>query len=219
MSSRKYYNVAPGALIFKLPPLKLLQKSRLFDCTCRRWVTERAGSVIRFNDAFLEFLRTFGIVPWACNPGQPHEKGKIENTIKYIRQNFWPLRSFKDLEDFPIQADHWRDRVANLRIHGTTGQRPIDRFQPDRLKPLPEILPDDRETNPAKVHKDFSVRFDGNGPSVKRSWPRRIPKPSPYTTMISSLPLIFVLGKEKTVTVQRVGFNFHSTILNWVIAL
>ena len=57
-------------------------------------VTERAGSVIRFNDAFLEFLRTFGIVPWACNPGQPHEKDKIENTIKYIRQNFWPLRSF-----------------------------------------------------------------------------------------------------------------------------
>jgi transposase len=129
-------------------------------------VTERIGSVIRFNDAFLEFARTFGIVPWACNQGQAHEKGKVENVIKYIRHNFWPLRSFENLEDVQAQADHWRDTVANVRIHQTTGQRPVDRFQPDRLKPLPEMLPDFRETNPAKVHKDFSVRFDGNSYTV-----------------------------------------------------
>ena len=129
-------------------------------------VTERMGSVIRFNDAFLEFSRTFGIVPWACNPGQAHEKGKVENVIKYIRHNFWPLRSFENLEDVQAQADHWRDSVANVRIHQTTGERPLDRFKPDRLGPLPELLPDFREINPAKVHKDFSIRFDGNSYSV-----------------------------------------------------
>jgi len=42
-------------------------------------VTERAGSVIRFNESFLDFLRPFRITPRACNVRAPHEKGKIEN--------------------------------------------------------------------------------------------------------------------------------------------
>lgn len=126
-------------------------------------VTERVGSLIRFNEAFLDFLRPFAIVPRACNPQSPHEKGKVEKgAIHYIRHNFWPLRSFTDLRDLQSQADHWRDTVANVRTHGTTGQRPIDRFQPQALRPLPEFLPDCRDTAPAKVYSDFSVRFDAN---------------------------------------------------------
>ncbi len=38
-------------------------------------VVERLGSVVRFNDAFLDFLRPFNIVPVACNPASPWEKG------------------------------------------------------------------------------------------------------------------------------------------------
>ena len=126
-------------------------------------VTERVGSLIRFNEAFLDFLRPFAIVPRACNPQSPHEKGKVEKgAIHYIRHNFWPLRSFTDLRDLQSQADHWRDTVANVRTHGTTGQRPIDRFQPQALRPLPEFLPDCRDTAPARVYSDFSVRFDAN---------------------------------------------------------
>lgn len=126
-------------------------------------VTERVGPLIRFNGAFLDFLRPFAIVPRACNPQSPHEKGKVEKgAIHYIRHNFWPLRSFKDLSDLQTQADHWRDTVANVRTHGTTGQRPIERFQLQALRPLPEFLPDCRDTAPAKVHSDFSVRFDAN---------------------------------------------------------
>jgi hypothetical protein len=72
------------------------------------------------------------------------------------------LRIFKDLTDLQPQADHWRDTVANVRIHSTTGQRPIERFQPQALRPLPPILPDCRDTAPANVHSDFSVGFDAN---------------------------------------------------------
>jgi transposase len=112
-------------------------------------VIERQGSMVRFNDAFLDFLRIFNITPVACNPGAPHEKGKIESAIKYIRRNFWPLRSFKDLNDVQGQARQWLSTVANVRIHQTTG-------------PLPDLLPDCRELCLLKVHKDFAVRFDAN---------------------------------------------------------
>ncbi len=125
-------------------------------------VIERQGSLIRFNDAFLDFLTPFKITPVACNVNSPHEKGKIENSIKYLRYNFWPLRSFTDLDDVRIQGKKWLDTVANVRTHQGTGDRPIDRFAKVKLKPLPELLPDCRETVTLKVHKDFSVRFDAN---------------------------------------------------------
>lgn len=125
-------------------------------------VIERQGPMVRFNDAFLDFLRTFRIVPIACNPGAPHEKGKIEAAIKYIRRNFWPLRSFSSLDDVQSQVRQWLDTVANVRIHHGTGQRPDERFKANSLTPLPELLPDCKEVHQLKVHKDFAVRFDGN---------------------------------------------------------
>lgn len=73
-----------------------------------------------------------------------------------------PLRSFTDLDDVQRQAVHWLDTVANVRIHQTTGQRPVDRFEKVKLQTLPELLPDSRETASLLVHKDFAVRFDGN---------------------------------------------------------
>jgi transposase len=129
-------------------------------------VIERQGTVIRFNDAFLDFLRIFNIRPVACTPGAPNEKGKVESAIKYLRQNFWPLRSFEDLTDVQLQAQKWLNDVANVRIHNTTGQRPCDRFEKVQLTPLPELLPDCRQVISLKVHKDFAVRFDTNAYTV-----------------------------------------------------
>lgn len=125
-------------------------------------VTERQGLIVRFNDAFLDFLRPFAIMPKACNVRAPYEKGKIEKLIQYLRRNFWPLRHFTCLEDVQAQASKWLGEVANIRVHQTTGQRPAERFKEVKLKPLPEFLPDCRETEQLKVHKDFALRFDGN---------------------------------------------------------
>ena len=125
-------------------------------------VVERQGSMIRFNEAFLDFLRVFKIVPRACNVRAPYEKGKVENSIKYLRRNFWPLRSFTDLCDVQTQVKQWLDAVANVRIHQTTGKRPKDLFGKATLRPLPELLPDCRETCHPLAHKDFAVRFDAN---------------------------------------------------------
>lgn len=94
---------------------------------------------------------------------QPQEKGKVEKgAIHYIRHNFWPLRIFRDLTDLQAQANQWRDQVANVRVHTTTGQPPTQRFDPKAMRALPTLLPDCRDTAQAKVHTDFSIRFDGN---------------------------------------------------------
>ncbi|GKT10997.1 IS21 family transposase [Desulforhabdus sp. TSK] len=126
-------------------------------------VIERDGPLIRFNEAFLSFLRPFKTVPRACNVRSPHEKGKVEKgAIHYIRYNFWPLRFFKDLADVQSQANQWRDQIANVRRHNTTAEKPIERFRPETLLPLPPNLPDCRDLEVATVHTDFCIHFDAN---------------------------------------------------------
>ena len=125
-------------------------------------VVNRHGRIVEFNGAFLDFLRPFKIVPYACNVRSPHEKGKVEIIIKYIKQNFWPLRIFKNLDDINIQIDDWRDNEANVRIHETFNEKPLDRFDKVKLRELPGYLPDCREICDALVYKDICVKFDKN---------------------------------------------------------
>jgi transposase len=126
-------------------------------------VAEHEGRLVRFHPRFLGFAREFGFYPRACNPAAGWEKGKVERGgIGYVRQNFWPLRDFTGLDDVNCQARQWLTEVANQRLHQETRQRPVDRFQPDALRPLPAIVPDYRDTAEALVHKDLRMRFDGN---------------------------------------------------------
>ena len=67
-------------------------------------VAEREGRWVRFNPRFLELARQYGFFPRACTPGSPWEKGKVEKLLGYVRQNFWPLRSFTGLADVNHQA-------------------------------------------------------------------------------------------------------------------
>jgi hypothetical protein len=91
------------------------------------------------------------------------EKGKVERAgIGYVRQNFWPLRTFTDLADVNRQARQWLVEVANQRLHRETRERPDERFRPECLRPLPAICPDYRDTVEALVHKDLRLQFDGN---------------------------------------------------------
>jgi transposase len=126
-------------------------------------VAEHDGRLVRFQPRFFAFAREFGFIPRACNPAAGWEKGKVERGgIGYVRQNFWPLRSFTDLDDVNRQARQWLSEVANQRQHRETRERPVDRFQPQALRPLPALLPDYRDTADVLVHKDLRIYFDGN---------------------------------------------------------
>ena len=125
-------------------------------------VAEHDGRLVRFLPRFLGFAREYSFYPRACNPASGWEKGKVERAIGYLRQNFWPLREFIDLHDVNRQARQWLAEVANQRVHRETRQRPLDRFQPEALRPLPIIPYDYRDSVEALVHKDLRLQFDAN---------------------------------------------------------
>jgi transposase len=125
-------------------------------------VAEHDGRLVRFLPRFLGFARDYNFFPHACNPASGWEKGKIERAIGYLRRNFWPLREFTDLHDVNRQVRQWLAEVANQRLHRETRERPLDRFQPEALRPLPVIPYDYRDSTEALVHKDLRLQFDGN---------------------------------------------------------
>lgn len=126
-------------------------------------VAEHDGRLVRFHPRFLAFAKEYGFFPRACNRAAGWEKGKVERGgIGYTRQNFWPLRQFSDLYDLNRQVHQWLQEVANQRLHRETRQRPVDRFQPGALRPLPALTPDYRDSVEVLVHKDIRLHFDGN---------------------------------------------------------
>ena len=130
-------------------------------------VLERHGPWGRFNEPFLTFLRPFQLTPIACTVAQPQEKGKGEKgAIHSIRHHVWPLRTLRDLTALQAQANQWRDQVAHVRVHATTGEPPLPRFDPKAMRPLPALGPDGRDTAQAKVHTACSMRFDGHTSTV-----------------------------------------------------
>jgi len=67
------------------------------------------------------------------------DKGKVERPFRYIREDFFLARSFRNLEDLDIQLQQWLDTVANPRVHATTRRVVNEAFAEERsaLRPLP----------------------------------------------------------------------------------
>lgn len=126
------------------------------------------GGVI-WNTTFRAFADFWGFEPRLCRPYRAQTKGKVESGIKYFRRNFLPGRTFRDDVDLSEQLGEWIATVADVREHGTTHERPIDRFSRERSALL--AAPGHRgfqleATQPRIVAGDYLVSFETNRYSV-----------------------------------------------------
>ena len=145
-------------------------KKILYD-NLKTVVLSRVGKDIRFNPRFMDFAGAHLFEPVPCNIRAGWEKGKVESGIRYIRISFLAGRPVTSWAELQKDADAWRDAVANLRTHGTTGDRPQDRFPADKaaLRPLPARDYDTAAVRSVKVTKQAFVLFDVNAYSVPAS--------------------------------------------------
>jgi transposase len=123
----------------------------------------------KWNSTFKAFADYWGFEPRVCRPYRPQTKGKVESGVKYVKRNFLPGRQFRDLQDLNEQLQRWTLEVADLRIHGTTHQRPIEHFAEEAkaLVPTagqPAFL--DAVVRERVVAEDWLVAIDSNRYSV-----------------------------------------------------
>lgn len=91
----------------------------------------------------------------------------MEDAIKYLRTNFWPGRTFRDLADLNTQAQAWRDTIANQREHRATRKIPSLHVAEERPHLLPLREPyDTDEVRSVVVPPTWRVAFDSNRYSV-----------------------------------------------------
>lgn len=94
------------------------------------------SGAVHWQPQYLDFADYYGFAPRACRPYRAQTKGKVESGVKYVRGNFWVGLRYTDLADLNRQAREWADTVANVRVHGTTGEVPRDRLPQEGLTGL-----------------------------------------------------------------------------------
>jgi transposase len=167
LSQRKaeFYRAMVHALeFFQGSPRKII-----FD-NLKAAVTSGSGRYACLHPEFLALCGYFCMEPIACAARDPESKGIAEASVRYVKHNALAGRGEELLtwENYQRFAPQWRDVVANVRLHATTKERPIDRFQKERdhLRPLPAIPFDTDEILPVVVTPHARVHYDGNRYSV-----------------------------------------------------
>lgn len=126
------------------------------------------GEAPVFNARYLDFSRHYGFDIVACNVGKGNEKGRVENGVGYVKKNFLNGLEIPDFSAVSPAARQWLESIANVRIHGETRDRPIDRFQTERpaLLPLPAMPYDVGVVHSVRASNRFRVILETNRYSV-----------------------------------------------------
>ena len=89
---------------------------------------------VQFNDKLVAFPKHWGFTPRACAPYRARTKGKTENGVGYVKKNAIAWHSFASWDGFDAHLARWEREVANMRVHGTTGEVAIVRFERDEAE-------------------------------------------------------------------------------------
>ena len=152
-----------------------LPKVLLYD-NLKSAVIERQGDAIRFNPQLLEFAAHYRYEPRPVAVYRGNEKGRVERSIRYIRDNFFAAREFKDIDDLNRQAEQWCLGQSSNRPcpedKAITVAQAYEKEKPYLLK-LPDNPLDVDEKVEVSVAKTPYVRFDLNDYSIPHTHVRK----------------------------------------------
>jgi transposase len=121
-----------------------------------------------FQGLYKKFSEHYKFDPISCRPYKPNDKGKVESGIKYVKNNFFLGRTFKDGNDLDRQLKYWLNNTCNKRVHGTTKKVPKELFLKE--KALLTKLPDTEfffgQIGKRKVYHDCHIYVNYNYYSV-----------------------------------------------------
>nr|WP_232502920.1 IS21 family transposase [Solidesulfovibrio magneticus] len=112
--------------------------------------------------SYAEFAESYGFLVSPCPPRDPQKKGRVEAGVKYIKNNFMPLRDFRSLRDANDQLLDWVMSMAGNRIHGTTKEQPLAMFvetEKHVLRSLPDVPLELAVWAKVKLHGNCHVEF------------------------------------------------------------
>jgi hypothetical protein len=140
-----------------------------------RLVVDREGCLHagegRPTGEFASFCGQLSVGWRILDPGDCEAKGVVERLQEFMETSFEPGRSFANELDFQDQLDRWFDERANVRLHRTLRERPVDRLAREResLRALPCRAPDLDRRLVIRVPPQPYVHVDRNDYSLDPS--------------------------------------------------
>lgn len=147
----------------------------LYD-NLRSAVVNRRGDTIQFNPTLLDLAAHYRFEPRPVAVARGNEKGRVERSIRYIRENFFAARHWSDIDDLNAQADAWCWGHSSRRPCAEDPRMTVaGAFEQERprLLALPNTpFPADDGVE-VRVGKTPYVRFDLNDYSVPHTLVQR----------------------------------------------
>jgi hypothetical protein len=115
------------------------------------------------NRSYAHCAEAYGFLISPCPPREPQKKGRVESGVKYVKKNFMPLRHFRCLKEANEQLIKWVLEIAGNRKHGSTYEKPLNRFteiEKDLLKSLPPRPYEWAVWKSVTVHGDCHVQYE-----------------------------------------------------------
>lgn len=129
-------------------------------------ITKAAWDDPQVQLAYRECAEHYGFLIAPCRPRTPQHKGKVEQGgVHYVKRNFLAGRVLSTIGQANADVRTWCLETAGVRVHGTTKQPPLDRFQQTeqaRLLPLPQTAYEPASWKAALLHRDCYVVFEGS---------------------------------------------------------
>lgn len=136
----------------------------------RSVVLERRGEQIRFHPRYLELSGHYCFQARPCHVRRGNEKGRVERSIRYLRESFFAAYSFTTLGALNESVRLWSQEVAADRRWPDDPRRTVaEVFAEDekpRLLALPRHQPDTTDRTTVRSDKTPWVRFDRNDYSI-----------------------------------------------------
>ena len=139
-------------------------------------VDHPSGTAIRFHPDLLAFAAAHRYEPRPVAVARGNEKGRVERSIRYIRDNFFAARSFTDVDDLNTQAQAWVAGPASDRRWPEDDRltvRQAGQAEQPSLMGLPEHDYPVAERLEVHAGKTPYVRFDLNDYSIPHTHVRR----------------------------------------------
>ena len=137
----------------------------------KSFVSNADPAHFQWNTRFLELCGHYRFEPRACHPNRPRTKGKVERPFFYLEQHLIKGGTWQDLDGFGEALRRFSAEELDQQVHGTTRERPDERFARERdlLTPLPTRPFVGTHELVRKVSWDCLVSFEGSRYSVP--WP------------------------------------------------
>lgn len=181
----------------------------------RVFIREENMGDILLTQLFKRFVESSSFEAIFCRKSDPESKGKIENVVKYVKNNFCKGRTYPGDDELNCGAVEWLNRTANAKMHDGIKKIPKEQWviEKNYLEPIGDyFIPERQKLSAYKVRKDNTIHYKSNFYTLPAG---TFTGADTWVSLEEKEGIIYLFDSEKTLlTTHQVCIGRGKTIRN-----